>query len=163
MNKGIFLVFVLFGGIISRPALAQVNVTVPDYFDQFFNNYYLLNPANTDTSYKVKINVGDKSETGLLEGVRKIYVDGDLKLETGRKGMNHFIGVQVVNSKDGDFISRSRFYGRYSWRAMITQNSSLSAGISMGFVNYAFKASQSGAGGVACVGDGDIFFLFFFK
>jgi type IX secretion system PorP/SprF family membrane protein len=152
--KGRLLSFIFWGFIISSTSRAQVSSPIPDFFDQFINNYYLLNPANTDTSYKVKIRTGDKSQTGLFKGVNKIYFDADFKAKTGRKEAVHFIGIQAINYKEGDFINLSRLFGRYSWRTRISQRSSLSAGISIGFVNYAFKASQASAGGSAAVPDG---------
>jgi hypothetical protein len=75
-----FIAFLLFSG----PLMAQVNSSVPVYFDQFFNNYYLLNPANADSSYKINIKASDKTVTGLFQGVSKIYLDADLKVSSQR-------------------------------------------------------------------------------
>jgi type IX secretion system PorP/SprF family membrane protein len=145
-----FLLFVL---ALSCPCLAQVNSSVSGSFDQYFNNYYLLNPANTDSSYKVKLRVTDKSQTGLFQGVSKIYFDSDVRIKSGR-GSGHFFGIQAINYREGDFISFSKLFGRYSWRTRISQGSSLSAGISLGFVNYAFKSSMASAGGSDAAPDG---------
>jgi type IX secretion system PorP/SprF family membrane protein len=133
--------------------MAQVSFPASWSFDQFFNNYYLLNPANTDTSYKVKIRATDKSQTGLFQGVSRIYFDADAKIKSGKQAF-HFLGVQAVDSREGEFINLSKLFVRYSWRQRISQGSSLSAGISLGFVNYAFKATQAGPGGSDAVPDG---------
>ncbi|MFL5729662.1 MAG: type IX secretion system membrane protein PorP/SprF [Cytophagaceae bacterium] len=132
----------------------QAGFTVPDYFDQFFNNYYFVNPANTDSSYKVSIKVADKSQIGLLQGVTKIYGDADLRLNTGRRQVFHFLGVQAISSKEGEFLRRSKLFARYSWRSAVSERASLSAGLSLGFVNYAFSSSQASAGGSATAPDG---------
>jgi type IX secretion system PorP/SprF family membrane protein len=138
---------------LSSSSMAQVNFPASWSFDQYFNNYYLLNPANTDTSYKVKIRATDKSLTGLFQGVSRIYFDGDAKIKAGKQAF-HFLGVQAVNSREGDFINLSKLFVRYSWRQRISEGSSLSAGISLGFVNYAFKTTQAGPGGSDATPDG---------
>jgi hypothetical protein len=59
----------------------------------------------------------------------------------------HFFGIQAINNKEGEFISKSRALVRYSIYLQLSYRSSLSAGIAAGFVNYSFNTSQSGAGG----------------
>lgn len=139
---------------------AQTSFSFPEYFDQFYNNYYLVNPANADSSYKLSANVANRTQTGLFQGVSKLYMDVDLRLSS-RKNVFHFAGIQAINNKEGDFIHKSRLLGRYSWRGKLSYHSSLSAGIALGFINYAFTTSQSGAGGSAWVQDGNagIWFL----
>lgn len=155
MSKG-YIPFFLLAFLISGQLKAQVSPAIPDYFDQYFNNYYLLNPANTDTTYKYKAALDNKAQTGLFKGVNKIYFDGDLKLNSENKVVYHFIGVQVINNREGEFISRSRLYGRYSIRTRISSRASLSTGISLGLVNYSFKTSQAGSGGSDAAPDGNI-------
>jgi type IX secretion system PorP/SprF family membrane protein len=140
--------------LVPRVILAQFTFSFSDYFDQFYNNYYLLNPANSDSTYKIAANVSNKTQTGLFQGVNKIYMDVDLRL-SGRRDISNFLGIQVVNNKEGEFINKSRLVGRYSFRAKISYRSSLSAGVSLGFVNYAFNTSQSGTGGSAWAPDGN--------
>jgi len=154
LGKELFLFFLLLIELFPPPCKAQVNVSVPVLFDQFTHNYYLLNPANSDSTYKLMAKTGNKSQSGLFQGVSALYIDGDLKIKTNRKEVFHFLGVQFINSKEGDFINQSRVYGRYSWRTNITSRSSLSAGLALGFVNYSFKSSQAGVGGSAFTPDG---------
>jgi len=133
----------------------QSRSEVPDLFDQFFNNYYLLNPAASDTSYKFKIRGENRTQTGLFEGISKLYADVDFKIRD-KEGRSQFIGVQAINFKEGDFINRSRLYARYSWRTELSESSSLAAGAALGIVNYNFKGSQAGAGGSSTVLDGSV-------
>lgn len=131
---------------------AQLTMSFSDYFDQFYNNYYLLNTANTDTTYKIDATASSKTQTGLFQGVNKIYIDIDLRLSSKKENF-HFAGIQAINNREGDFISKNRLIGRYSLRIPLSYRSALSAGISGGFVNYAFNTSQSGVGGADWVPD----------
>lgn len=147
----IIVVIFIFPSIVRGQSRSEV----PDLFDQFFNNYYLLNPAAADTSYKFKIRGENRTQTGLFEGISKLYADADFKIRE-KEGRSQFIGLQAVNFKEGDFINRSRLYGRYSWRTNLSEYSSLSAGAALGIVNYNFRGSQAGAGGSSTVMDGCI-------
>lgn len=139
--------------IVQHYSGAQNSFSFSDYFDQFFNNYYLLNPANQDSTYRLNLAAADKAQTGLFRGVNQIYLDADLRINP-EKEVFHFIGIQAINNREGEFINKNRLVGRYSWRARISQQSSLSAGIALGFVNYAFNTSQSGTGGADLQPDG---------
>lgn len=141
--------------IVPAVVSGQSRSEVPDLFDQFFNNYYLLNPAAIDTSYTFNIRGENRTQTGLFEGISKLYADADFKIRHKEARSQH-IGVQVVNFKEGEFINKSRLYGRYSWKTSLTENSFLSAGAALGMVNYNFRGSQAGAGGSSTVLDGSI-------
>jgi len=131
---------------------AQSNYSFSDYFDQFYNNYYLLNPANSDSSYKVAATVSNRAQTGLFQGVNKTYADLDIRI-AAKRGLKQFVGLQAINNREGEFISKNRCLLRYGLRLQLSDRSSLSAGFSGGFVNYAFNTSQSGAGGSSWVPD----------
>lgn len=121
-------------------------------FNQFFQNYGALNSASEDT-IKLKILVGNRTFTGLFEGVNRFYIDGVVKLKN--KGTSQFskLGIQAFRFNDGPFINRSRVYGRYSWSGRLGLNSSLSGGVGIGLINYYFTASQFGGGGSSTVID----------
>lgn len=149
---GIFLFIFL---IAFSPLKAQEGTVVPALFDQFFNNYYLVNPANEDSAASLRLRIGNRSLTGIFAGVNRIYFDADAGFRAKRPDRFHSVGIQAVNSRDGEFFSRSRLYGRYSWRTGLSPKASLSAGIAIGIVNYAFRPSQASPGGSSVVTDGN--------
>lgn len=124
--------------------------------DQFVNNHYLINPANSDSTYSMSVRIGNKAETGLFQGINKIYLDGDWKIKTTSKGSMHHIGLFVFNNREGSFINRTRLYARYSWRFRLSQSASLSAGASVGLISYSFRSSQAGVGGSDMAPDGNL-------
>ncbi len=142
--------------LMSFGSAAQSYLLRSELPDQFVNNHYLLNPANSDSAYSVSVRVGNKAETGLFQGINKIYVDGDWKVKTGSKGAMHHVGIFVFNNREGNFINRSRLYGRYSWRFRLSRLASLAAGASVGVINYSFRSSQAGVGGSDLAADGNI-------
>lgn len=139
------IVFLFFGSsIVSR---AQLNATVFEDFTQTVNNPYLMNPAAADTSYLFKIRINTVDELGLIKYVNRFYLDIDKRIGNSRKNSYHFIGMQAMNSKIGQYIYRSRLQLRYSWYAQLSKKAALAAGISLGFINYAFLTTQGGTGG----------------
>jgi hypothetical protein len=135
---------------------AQLNATVFEDFTQFIVNPYLINPSATDSSYRFKIRANNVNEVGLIKNVSRFYLDADKRINTSRKNEFHFVGLQAINSKFGDYISRSRLQVRYSWFAQISKKAFLSSGVSLGFINYAFLTTQGGTGGSDYAPDGMI-------
>jgi hypothetical protein len=139
------IIFLLFGSTLI--SYAQLNATVFEDFTQTINNPYLINPAATDTSYLFKMRINAIDELGLIKYVNRFYVDMDKRIGTSRKNSYHFVGMQAMNSKIGQYISRSRLQFRYSWYTQLSRKATLSAGLSLGFINYAFLTTQGGTGG----------------
>ena len=142
--------------LISFLSVAQNYLLRSELPDQFINNHYLVNPANSDTAYSLSVRIGNKAETGLFQGINKMYLDGDWKIKTGNKSSMHHVGVFVFNNREGNFINRSRLYGRYSWRFRLSRSASLSAGASVGLISYSFRSSQAGVGGSDLAADGNL-------
>lgn len=151
MRKNIFFCFsTVFLLNLAFKTHAQTGDDNPIVFDQFFKNYYLLNPASSDSSDKVQVSIGNRSLIGLFEGVNRLYVDGSIRLKR-RPESTQFsrIGILVIAYNDGAFIKRSRAYARYSWSTRLGARSSISGGVAVGAVNYTFVGSQAGGGGSA--------------
>lgn len=140
---GIVLLF--FGGVFTSQA--QLNTTVFEDFTQIVVNPYLINPAAEDSSYLLKIRINGIDELGLIKYVNRFYLDIDKRIGTGSKKSYHFIGMQALNSKIGQYISKSRLQFRYAWFTKLSKKASISAGITLGFINYAFLTTQGGTGG----------------
>ena len=136
---------------------AQSGDDTPIVFDQFFQNYYVLNPASTDSSDKVQVSIGNRSLVGLFEGVNRLYVDGSIRLKHNPASTQFSrIGILVIAYNDGAFIKRTRAYARYSWSTQLGARSSISGGIAAGVVNYSFVGSQAGGGGASTAFDVNI-------
>lgn len=136
---------------------AQINSTVYEDFTQTILCPYLINPSSTDSSYRFKARFNNINELGLVRNVSRFYLDADKRLG-GREEQEgyHFAGIQVTSAKIGDYISRSRLQLRYSWMGRISRRASVSSGISLGFINYAFLTTQGGTGGSDFGPDGSI-------
>ncbi|MFN8415373.1 MAG: type IX secretion system membrane protein PorP/SprF [Cytophagaceae bacterium] len=126
---------------------AQLDATVFEDFSQTINNSFLLNPAVKDTSYLFKVRVNAIDEVGLLKYVNRFYFDMDKRIRTSNINSFHYIGIQAFNSKLGQYIQRSRLQFRYAWYTRLSQRAGISAGISLGFINYSLLTTQGGGGG----------------
>jgi len=132
---------------------AQSGDTNPIVFDQFFKNYYMINPASYDSTDRVQLSIGNRSLIGLFEGVNRLYVDGNIRLQHQSPSQFSRIGVLVISYNDGAFINRTRAYARYSYSTAVGARSFISAGGAVGVVNYTFLGSQAGGGGSASAFD----------
>lgn len=147
--------FFLFFFVLSFISEGQNGTIMPDVYDQFFQNYYLINPANTDTS-QIILNMGHKSQLGVFRGVRQTYFDANFRIKSNNLNNRHYVGIQLFNNSEGDFFSKNRAYGRYSFDIRLSEQYYLSTGASIGMVDYAFKATQSSAGGSDITYDGSL-------
>lgn len=158
MRKNIFFCFstVFLLNLVFK-SHAQTGDDNPIIFDQFFQNYYLLNPASSDSADKVQVSIGNRSLIGLFEGVNRLYVDGSVRLKHNEASAQFSrIGALIIAYNDGAFIKRTRAYARYSWSTRLGARSSLSGGVAAGAVNYSFLGSQAGGGGASTAFDVNI-------
>ncbi|WP_299252200.1 type IX secretion system membrane protein PorP/SprF, partial [uncultured Cytophaga sp.] len=155
MNCSLKWYFPLLLCILPFVSNGQNGSLMPDVYGQFFQNYYLINPANSDTSSLV-LHLGHKSQLGVFRGVRQTYFDANFRIKSKKSNSRHCLGIQLFNNSEGDFFSKNRAYGRYSFDIKLSDSYFLSAGLSVGMVSYAFKATQSSAGGSDLTYDGNI-------
>lgn len=150
-----FVIILVVSGTTS--ATAQLDATAFETFSQTFANPYLINPAATDTSYGFNARACNISQLGLVRNVNRFYIDADKRWGTPQKddGIHH-AGIQMTNSTLGDYISKSGLQVRYSWYTQLSRKLYMSAGASLGFVNYAFMTTQGGTGGSDYGPDGSV-------
>lgn len=135
-------------------SFGQLNATVYEDFTQTSLNPYLINPSASDTSYSFKGRFNNISELVLVKDVSQFYLDIDTKIKSPGLNGDHYLGLQLTNSKLGEYISRNRFQLRYSWLFQVSTNAKLAAGCTFGFINYAFLTTQGGRGGSDIAPDG---------
>lgn len=143
---------------------AQGGDNAPIIYDQFFKNSFLVNPANADFENKdiFSLSAGNRTLTGLFEGVNRTYVDinfglkAEIKKNKSKNRNFHNLGALVINGRDGEIFQRNRIYGRYSWQMALSKKASFSIGFAAGTVNYAVASSQAGGGGSSFVPDASL-------
>lgn len=149
----LLLVFLSVNNFLSK---AQLDATAYEEFTQTLLNPYILNPAVSDTSYAFNFRFNNINELGLLKNVSRFYVDADKRFGSPQNTGLHYAGLQITNSKLGDYINKSRLQFRYAWFTKLSRKSALSAGVSLGFINYAFQTTQGGTGGTDYGPDGSL-------
>lgn len=135
---------------------AQSGYESPIVFDQFFQNYYLLNPASSDSSGKGQLIIGNRSLIGLFGGVNRLYFDGNVKIKHRTNNQFSRIGILLIAYNDGAFINRTKAYLRYSWTTQLSYKSSISAGLAIGMAKYTLLGSQAGGGGSSAAFDANV-------
>ena len=125
-------------------ASAQDRQVVPVFLNQFYQHVEMVNPAATAYQYKSKVIVANKSLDGIFKDVRTNFVAANIRLglrdSTNRD--SHGIGLTLLESREGSYISRSRVQASYAWHNSISYNWMLSLGVMAGFINYLYKATD---------------------
>jgi len=145
------------------PTWAQAGDNAPIIYDQFFKNFYLVNPSSSEFENpdKFTFSAGNRTLAGLFEGVNRTYADLNFSILAGKPTKSkpksfHSLGLLVINGRDGDIFQRNRAYGRYSYQLALDKKSALSLGFAAGMVNYAVAASQASGGGSSFAPDANV-------
>lgn len=141
---------------LSEGVFAQSGENTPAIYDQFFKNYYLVNPASNTSEETFALRLGNRTLTGLFQGVNRFYADANLTFSGRNDGQRHAVGIIAMANKDGDYFQRNRIYARYSLLTQLSENASLSAGASFGMVGYTFGSSIASAGGSSSAPDANV-------
>ena len=88
--------------------LGQSGDNAPVVYDQFFKNYFLVNPSINNSDNKFDVALGNRTLTGLFEGVNRFYVDANYLFSSKAENRFHSVGLLAMNNKDGEYISRSK-------------------------------------------------------
>ncbi|MBC7487461.1 MAG: type IX secretion system membrane protein PorP/SprF [Cytophagaceae bacterium] len=151
------IVSVVFFSNCIYEAQAQSGAGLPVQFIQFFKTYSLINPASIGKDSAIEFSTGNKSLTGAFSGVRTFYANANVQLNArGKNKSKHVLGLTFINDKEGSFINRNRASLVYAFHLPISKKSTVSAGVSAGFINYSYKASNISAGGSAFAPNADI-------
>lgn len=130
----------------------QVN-KYPVEYGQFVQTNLLNNPANISNDSNIFFQTGILQHTGAFKSIRTIYGLASFKI---KKNNLHNFGLQFISNKEGEYISKNYFYGRYSIKIPLNTHYQLSLGTSFGFVNYAFSGSSPYSSGADTKADANL-------
>jgi type IX secretion system PorP/SprF family membrane protein len=144
-------------------AFPQQNEVLQVNFEQFFQNYSLVNPAATGKDSPVEGFAGYRTNVGAFEGVNTNYAGFNIgsKIKDSLDQDHHGFGVNLINSREGNYFNRNRLYASYAWHEQITENWFLSGGAMFGIINYQYKATDVYPGGTATKPTTDLGLMFY--
>lgn len=136
--------FMLF--FITASVFSQTTLQYPVSFSQFFNQYSMLNPAATGCNTRVGFAAGEQVYAGYYSRVRSFFASADYSLKKDLKLPRQALGLSFMNSKEGTILSFNRAYLQYAYHLPVSEHLSISAGASLGFLNFhADQTSTSGS------------------
>jgi len=136
---------------------AQSGPGLPVQFIQFFKTYNLVNPASIGRTSPLEFSAGNKSLLGDFSSIRTTYFTTNIQLNKRMENRSkQVIGLNLINDQEGSYINTNRASILYAFHIPIKTNWTLNAGISAGFLNYAFSASNISAGGSSFAPTADI-------
>lgn len=124
---------------------SQTTLQYPVSFSQFFNQYSLLNPAATAVDTRASFRSGEQVHAGYYSRVRSFFATADYSLKKDLTHARQGLGVSFMNSKEGSVFSFNRAYLQYAYHLPVSDHLNISAGASLGFLNFhADNTSTSG-------------------
>ncbi|MFN3404858.1 MAG: type IX secretion system membrane protein PorP/SprF [Cytophagaceae bacterium] len=144
--------------ILCIRAFGQNSEVLPVQFDQFYQNYSLIHPAATGMNYPLQVAAGHRALTGIFKGVNSSYigVNAGIFSKDSTSKDHHGTGINIINSQEGPYITRTRLYASYAWHNQVGTNWHLSAGIMLGLINHNYKPTDISAGGSVFKPTGDV-------
>lgn len=140
----LFCVLIFIGAFLFCKNLqSQEQIELPQHFGQFYNNP-IINIANNGLDSKVDLRMDNQRNTGGFGGVSTSYLSL-FYTHTHKKSKNIY-GLFFYNDKEGDFLFRRRALLSYSRHQQISNNWTLSLGLSMGFYVFGIKPNSSTGG-----------------
>lgn len=124
--------------ILPISLFAQQDNKYPVEFGQFMKTSVIYNPASIDEHDHINLQTGLLQYIGPFKTIKTYYSTFSYQIQ---KKYNHTIGFNFISDREGELISRNYFYGRYVIKIPLNDQYSLSAGTTIGFVNYAFNGS----------------------
>ena len=105
-------------------------------FTNFVLNQYLYNPAYAGANKGTQFNMGYRNQWSGFEGAPVTYMANGFG--TLKKRPNMAIGGLIINDKSG-LLSRTSFYGTYSYHVKLSKKVNLGFGVGVGGVQYNVK------------------------
>jgi type IX secretion system PorP/SprF family membrane protein len=151
----IFSTIVLFN--CNPGSYAQSGPGLPLQFVQFFKTYNLINPSSIGRTSPLEFSAGNKSLLGDFSSIRTTYFTTNIQLNKRIENRHKQVfGINLINDQEGSYINTNRASILYAFHIPIKTNWTLNAGISAGFLNYAFSSSNISAGGSSFAPTADI-------
>lgn|GEM_PF-947905 len=135
--------------LLCKMASAQVSAVYTLAPQQFFNHYYLINPANESLENRLHLAAGNRSMVGVFSGIGSSY--GNIRYTGYNRARTqaNTVGLHISNMRRGEYIQLNKIHFRYALTIALSENTYISAGVSGGLINYRLAASQASAGGSA--------------
>lgn len=141
-------------GLASAQNIDEV-VRLPIQFEQYMEGYALINPASICTQAKVEGNAGFQLvHLGGIPTTSRVYYfnanvqlnnwnnEANIKKRYRRRESYHTIGINIISDNEPPYIHRTRFNGLYAFHLQMAEKAMLSAGLGIGFYNYAVNYDQ---------------------
>lgn len=126
---------------------------LPVQFGQFFNMYSVINPASCGSTAVLEVQSGRQQHGGAWKNISTTFVSAAFRMQKRKANNFHVAGVSFISDKEGQYLSRSKFYLTYAWHTRLTKKLSLSAGTSAGYFSYLVSESSANVSGGAMAPD----------
>lgn len=132
--------FILF---VVNPSLAQTP-SIPVSFDHTWQTFIMSNPSSLNARYKKGYTAGSRLNAGPVNIFQSFYATGEFRIGEKPKGSN--LGIVLKNTREGQLFQQSEAQILYAYRIVISSETAMAGGISLGFRNYYIEPTSISPG-----------------
>jgi len=135
---------------------AQINVSgYPVGLTQYNQQLAFQNPASICIKNKWETSITSRRNTGFWRNNQTYFAYGAFRINPNKKKSFQTIGAQFYYDKEGIYLHRYRAYLLYAYHVALTNEWTLSTGLSLGMMTYQV-GSNDYEGGTANTSDASI-------
>lgn len=129
----------------------------PAHFGQIHQSRGMLNAVVPNTQHVTNLSFCNQFYTGAFSKIDNLFFIGNVNLSKAETSRNiSTIGVKFVAERDGEYISRSKYYFSYTFQTKISESYWLGLGLDIGRANYVYKGTNVSSYGSDANWDGDV-------
>lgn len=142
-------------------------IGLPTAWGQYESILPLVQPAYAGKSEDFTFSIGNLRHFGLWKNNQTFFVHGNTRVygklgsDSTSRSSFHSIGGYLIGEDEGQYLHRTRGYGSYAFHLKLNQRLTLSAGVSLGMMNYSVSANDFTSGGSSSTLDGNIGLLLY--
>jgi len=139
-SKKIVFYFIFY--VVIQGVWAQDVSIYPDYSTVFESHLGIINPSISSSSSENYAFFSSKLRSGPLNKVATHFLSVEKKFKPDNKG-GHLIRINLINENEGPFIQRTRIYGGYGYKVILTKQWDFSLGTNVGYAGAFYSASSA--------------------
>ena len=155
-----FIKLLLFISLISALPVKSISQKIfnpyPFQFDQVFYYKNTINPASNLNDNNRFLQVGHNGFNQLSNNIATYYLNTRITFDKDSIYNPNKLGLFIINDKEGVYLNRFKLMGQYAYSIHLTDKTTWTSGISIGFVNNALKPNDAIGSESVYSPDGDI-------
>lgn len=136
------IVFYFLFYVVIQGLWAQDVSVYPDYSTVFESHLGILNPAINSSHSENYAFFSSKLRSGPLNKVASHFLSIEKKFKPEKNG-GHLLRINLINENEGPYIQRTRIYGGYAYKIILTREWDFALGTNLGYAGAFYSAPSA--------------------